>query len=87
MNERRTEILSLRLSADEKGRLAEAAERHGQGLSDYARDQIIRHLDDPWVSPSQNINIKGIATGTNDSPLLVERIRRVLEQQGAGNWL
>lgn len=88
VSERRTEILSLRLSVEEKARLAEAAERHGQRLSDYARDQIVRHLDDPWVSPGQNIGItvKGVSAGAGDV-LLVERIRRVLEQHGTGNWL
>lgn len=92
--DRRTEVLSLRLSAEEKQRLTEAAERGrvlaeatdqpAKSLSDWAREQLLRHADDIAVFPSQNVTI---TRPESDDRLLIERIRKVLREQGAGNWL
>lgn len=75
-DDRRTEVLSLRLSADEKRRLTEAAERHGQGLSDWARDQLVRHVDDPFVSPGQTIMVSLPPTVTDRD--IVQTLRAAL---------
>lgn len=89
----RTEVISLRLTAEEKQRLVEAAERArllaeatgqpAKSLSDWAREQLVKHADDPVVSPGQNITVtlQAPSTGANGD-ILAERIRRVLQQHG-----
>jgi type IV pilus biogenesis protein CpaD/CtpE len=90
--ERRPEVLSLRISAEEKRRLMEAASRERalaeatgrptKSLSEWARDQLLKHADDPAVWPAQTIKIQAPSTGANDDRLLVARIRRYLAHNG-----
>lgn len=84
----RTEICSLRLSAEEKQRVQDAASRHGLSPSDFMRAVLMRHVDDPAVSPSQNITItyRGQSTRSSDD-LLAQRISKILREYGPGNWL
>lgn len=99
MSGSRTEVLSFRLSTDEKRRLNEAVSREralaeaigqpAKSLSDWARERLMSFADDPAVFPGQSISItlNAPSTGANDVPLLAERIRRALELYGAGNRL
>ena len=53
----RPEIISLRLSGDEKRRMSEAAGRYGKSLSDWCREALLSCVDEPYVFPGQTINV------------------------------
>lgn len=72
----RGEVLSLRLTAEEKRRIVEASERQGQTPSDFARDQLLRHVDDPAVTPGQNIHVNMYQPVAPDA--VIQWLRRVL---------